>query len=53
MRYRALMKKPAAKLVIRRETLRTLAGLDLTRVIGGEDVFSPASKIASGQPARW
>jgi hypothetical protein len=34
-RYHAAMKKSTLKLVIRRETLRVLAGLDLVRVAGG------------------
>jgi len=29
------MKKPSRKLVLRRETLRTLANMDLTRAVGG------------------
>jgi hypothetical protein len=31
------MKKSPPKLVLRRETLRALAGVDLTRVVGGQD----------------
>jgi hypothetical protein len=34
-RYHAAMKKSTLKLVIRRETLRLLAGMDLVRVGGG------------------
>jgi hypothetical protein len=33
------MKKPTAKLVVRRETLRALAGVELIRVIGGGDAI--------------
>jgi hypothetical protein len=29
------MKKPTAKLVVRRETLRELASVELTRAVGG------------------
>jgi hypothetical protein len=31
------MKRPPSKLTLRRETLRALASLDLTRVVGGGD----------------
>jgi hypothetical protein len=34
-RYHATMKKSTFKLVIRRETLRVLAGMELARVAGG------------------
>jgi hypothetical protein len=30
------MKKPLAKLAVRRETLRTLASVELTRAVGGD-----------------
>jgi hypothetical protein len=30
------MKKPTVKLVVRRETLRVLAGVELTRAVGGD-----------------
>jgi hypothetical protein len=32
------MTKPTRKLVVRRETLRLLAAIDLTRAVGGGDV---------------
>lgn len=31
-----MMKKSAPKLLLRKETLRALSGMDLTRVIGGD-----------------
>jgi hypothetical protein len=31
------MKKPLPKLVLRKETLRALASIDLGRVVGGQD----------------
>jgi len=40
------MKKPPSKLTLRRETLRALAGLDLTRVVGG-DAALPADTGAA------
>jgi hypothetical protein len=33
------MKKPTAKLVVRRETLRALAGVELARAVGGEETL--------------
>jgi hypothetical protein len=37
LRYRVQMKRPIRKLVVRSETIRALAPLDLTRVAGGFD----------------
>jgi hypothetical protein len=34
MRYRGQMQQPAPKLTVQRETLRALATLELTRVVG-------------------
>jgi hypothetical protein len=49
-RYHAPMKRPTLKLVVRRETLRVLAGMELVRVAGGGgpdgqliDTASPAN----------
>jgi len=36
LRYRALMMKKPIKLVVRRETLRALASIELARVVGGD-----------------
>ena len=36
LRYRAQMKRSLPKLVVRRETIRALATLELTRAIGGD-----------------
>lgn len=51
------MKKSTLKLTVRRETLRTLAQLDLARVAGGNpegqrfDTEGPATGCPLGQPA--
>jgi hypothetical protein len=36
-RYHSAMKRSPRKLVVHRETLRALAGLDQVRIAGGED----------------
>ena len=36
------MKKATPKLVLRRETLKTIGELDLSRVVGGEAASRPA-----------
>ena len=33
------MKRPTAKLVVRRETLRALTGVELTRAVGGDEIL--------------
>ena len=44
LRYCLRMKKPnLMKLPVRRETLRALTGIELTRVAGGDDTFSGAA----------
>ena len=39
--YHLTMKKTTPKLVLRRDTLRALAGIDLTRAAGGGDAALP------------
>ena len=46
LRYPAAMKKTPRKLVLRRETLRALANMDLAHVVGG---FDPGAN--QGPPA--
>jgi hypothetical protein len=36
LRYRVTMRKSPPKLVLRKETVRALSGMDLARVIGGD-----------------
>jgi hypothetical protein len=41
LRYLAQMKKPTITLALRKETLRTLAKVDLARAVGGNDGLAP------------
>lgn len=43
--YRPSMKKPTAKLVVRRETVRALTGVELTRAVGGDAILLAESDI--------
>ena len=51
LRYCLLMKKPnLTKLIVRRETLRALAGTELTRVVGGDDAVAKTDSCAAVCP---
>jgi len=43
---RVEMKKPTIKLALRKETLRTLAKVDLARAVGGNDGLAPQTNRA-------
>lgn len=44
------MKKPIAKLVVRRDTVRELASMELTRAVGGDEnlVWDTGLKMCTG-----
>jgi hypothetical protein len=45
------MKKPSpTKLTVRRETLRALAGIELTRVVGGDAALAKTDSCAAVCP---
>jgi hypothetical protein len=44
LRYRARMKRSVPKLVVRRETIRALATLELTHAAGGATALLPPSE---------
>jgi hypothetical protein len=48
VRYRDAMKKITRKLVVRRETVRTLDNIDLMRARGGDDPAAKTNGTESG-----